>query len=68
MKKDVREMQILQKCGRKNLNLINHLKKVKPNHLNLNHFNEEGSKVLGDAFLKKCLIFLIDSILTKIQD
>ena len=32
------------------------------------HFNQEGLKVLGDAFLKEILIFLIDIILTKIQD
>ena len=37
------------------LNLINHLKKIKPNHLNRGklHLNQKGSKVLGDAFLKE---------------
>ena len=37
------------------LNLINHSKKIKPNHLNRGklHLNQKGSKVLGDAFLKE---------------
>ena len=36
-------------------NLINHSKKIKPNHLNRGklHLNQKGSKVLGDAFLKE---------------
>ena len=37
------------------LNLINHSKKIKPNHLNRGklHLNQKGSKVFGDAFLKE---------------
>ena len=37
------------------LNLINHSKKIKPNHLDRGklHLNQKGSKVLGDAFLKE---------------
>ena len=36
------------------LNLINHSKKIKPNHLNRGklHLNQKGLKVFGDAFLK----------------
>ena len=39
----------------KKLNLINHSKKIKLNHLNRStlHLNQKGSKVLGDAFLKE---------------
>ena len=42
-------------CKERKLNLINHLKKIKPNHLNQGklHLNQKGSKVLGDAFLKE---------------
>ena len=34
------------------LNLINHSKQIKPNHLNRGklHLNQKGSKKLGDAF------------------
>ena len=49
-------MRILQKCIKEiKLNLINHSKKIKPNHLNRGklHLNQKGSKVLGDAFLKE---------------
>ena len=37
------------------LNLINHSKNIKPNHLNRRklHLNQKGSKVLGDAFLEE---------------
>ena len=37
------------------LNLINHSKQIKPNHLNRGklHLNQKGSKVLCDAFLKE---------------
>ena len=36
-------------------NLINHSKKIKPNHLNQGklNLNQKESKVLGDAFLKE---------------
>ena len=42
-------------CKERKLNLINHSKKIKPNHLNRGklHLNQKGSKVLGDAFLKE---------------
>ena len=42
-------------CKERKLNLINHSKKIKPNHLNQGklHLNEKGSQVLGDAFLKE---------------
>ena len=50
-------------CKERKLNLINHSEKdppkpnhqIKPNHLNQGklHFNQKGSKVLGDAFLKE---------------
>ena len=57
-------------CKERKLNLINHTRKIKPNHLNRGklHLNQKGSKVLGDDFLKKYLMFLIDIIVTKIQD
>ena len=40
-------------CKERKLNLINHSKKIKPNHLNRgkSHLNQTGSKVLSDAFL-----------------
>ena len=40
-------------CKERKLNLINHSKKIKPNHLNRGklHLNQTGSKVLSDAFL-----------------
>ena len=42
-------------CKERKLNLINHSKKIKPNHLNQGklRLNEKGSQVLGDAFLKE---------------
>ena len=42
-------------CKERKLNLINYSKKIKPNHLNRGklHLLQKGSKVLGDAFLKK---------------
>ena len=41
------------------LNLINHSKKIKPNHLNRGklHLNQKGLKVFGDAFLKEISVF-----------
>ena len=46
-------------CKERMSNLINHSKKTKPNHLNQGklHFHQRGSKVLGDAFLKKISVF-----------
>ena len=40
---------------KRKLNLINHSKQIKPNHLNRGklHLNQKGSKVLGDVFLKE---------------
>ena len=37
------------------LNLINHSKKIKPNHLNRGklHLNQKALKVFGDGFLKE---------------
>ena len=37
------------------MNLINHSKIIKPNHLNRGklHLNQKGLRVLGDAFLKE---------------
>ena len=46
---------LTEMCKERKLNLINHSKKIKPNHLNRGklHLNQKGSKVLGDAFLKE---------------
>ena len=46
-------------CKERKLNLINHSKKIKPNHLNRGklHLNHKGSKGLGDAFLKEMSVF-----------
>ena len=46
---------LTEMCKERKLNLINYSKKIKPNHLNRGklHLLQKGSKVLGDAFLKK---------------
>ena len=46
---------LTEMCKKRTLNLINHSKKTKPNHLNRGklHLNQKGSKILGDAFLKE---------------
>ena len=46
---------LTEMCKERKLNLINHSKKIKPNHLNQGklNLNQKGSKVLGDAFLKE---------------
>ena len=46
---------LTEMCKERELNLIHHSKKIKPNHLNRgkSHLNQKGSKVLGDAFLKE---------------
>ena len=46
---------LTEMCKERKLNLINHSKKIKPNHLNRGklHLNQKGSKILGDAFLKE---------------
>ena len=42
-------------CKEIKLNLINHINKIKPNHVNqgMLHLNQKGSKVLCDALLKE---------------
>ena len=42
-------------CKERNLNLIDHLKKIKPSHLNKDklHLNQKGSVVLDDVFSKQ---------------
>ena len=46
---------LAEMCKERKLNLINHSKKIKPNHLNWGklHLIQKGSKVLDDAFLKE---------------
>ena len=46
---------LTEMCKEKKLNLINHSKKIKSNHLNRGklHLNQKRLKVLGDAFLKE---------------
>ena len=46
-------------CKERKLNLINHSKKIKPNHLNRGklHLNHKGSRGLDDAFLKEMSVF-----------
>ena len=45
---------LTEMCKERKLNLINHSKKIKPNHLNRGKLHrQKGSKVLGDAFLKE---------------
>ena len=49
-------------CQERKLNLINHLEKIKPNHLNRGNLeriqkDKKGSKVLGEAFLKEISVF-----------
>ena len=46
---------LTEMCKGKKLNLINHSKKIKSNHLNRGklHLNQKRLKVLGDAFLKE---------------
>ena len=43
---------LTEMCKERKLNLINHSKKIKPNHLNRVklHLNQKGSNVIGDAF------------------
>ena len=43
---------IKEMCKERNLYLIDHLKKIKPSHLNKDklHLNQKGSVVLGDVF------------------
>ena len=52
-------LHLTEICKERKLNLINHSKNIKPNHLNRGklHLNQKGSKVLGDAFLKKIYVF-----------
>ena len=42
-------------CKERKLDLINHSKKIKSNHLNGGklHLNQKGLKILGDALLKE---------------
>ena len=46
---------LTEMCKERKLNLINHSKKIKPNHLNWGklHLNQKRSKVLRDAFSKE---------------
>ena len=46
---------LTEMCKERRLNLINHSKKIKRNHLNRGklYLNQKGPKVLGDAFFKQ---------------
>ena len=42
-------------CKERKLHLMNHSKKIKPNHLNQTklNLNQKGSEILGDSFLEE---------------
>ena len=50
-----KNVHLTEMCEERKLNLINHSKNIKPNHLNQGklHLTQKRSKVLGDAFLKE---------------
>ena len=54
-----RKCDLTEMFKERKLNLINHSKKIKLNHLNRGklHLHHKGSKVLGDAFLKEISVF-----------
>ena len=46
---------LTEMCKKRKLNLLNHFKEIKPNHLNRGelHLNQKGSRILVNAFLKE---------------